>query len=371
MIWGQLAPQVSINPYLWIVFALAFLDFIPALYNIWFRVEEKSVPFIISQVINVFLLILFVIVFMVYLKKGLSGALTALILNNAILWLLFAGLFLFKIKKISFHKEFISKTLEVALPIFFGYVAYFIVNKFSVIILQRYVDMETIAVFSFAQQVAMIVVMIFTAIVKAAQPMIYSAKKSDLPDISTKISFQYRIALVVACALLILFLREIIMVLAPENYISSIFVCYALICANLVYIFTYVEGSILIYYYKPNDNLKALLVGAGLNIILTILLVPLWGIYGAAFALLISSGVFSLLTFYFSRNYCKYYQNKFALLLFLVIISAIIFTSIIAGQYFQNVSLFIRVLGALGIIATWLLTAKKDLLPTLKSAMSC
>lgn len=330
-IWGVLSPQVQSNPFKWYAICLAIFNFIPGIYYLKYRLEELPKLFVVSQILQVVLVIASVFVFYKFSKNYLFGFLNALILSNFLVYFFFIVKTILKLKgQIDFIA--LKKTLKLAFFIFISYISYFIANKFSLIYLQRYVSLEEIGLFAFAQQIATGIIIISTAFGKAIQPLIYSCNMENVSFTAGRVGRIYKFGMITLCVILVLFLKEIVLILAPESYLQSIYILLILIIANLMYVIAFVENTLLLYYHKTNLSFYATLFGAISNVVLNLILVPKFTLLGSSVALLISFTIVMFFNYYFSYTYLKINKNYLFLILYFLFLVSLCFLVVFWGD---------------------------------------
>jgi O-antigen/teichoic acid export membrane protein len=310
-------------------FIISFFSFLPSLFSIKYRIEEKVYKFVLTQVATVIIQLLTIFILLFLLSKGLNGVYNSLLITNAIVW----GFFLFNLIfsfRVSIDFDSICETLKISFPIFLGYLMLFCINKFSLILLQKYARLDEIALYSFAQQLSTVVILFSIAAGKAIQPLIYKAEEDHLPQIFNKLNNLYTKSIYSIALLLLLFSNEIINFLSSGKFIESNLLFVIFIISNLFYSSVLLRNNILQYFMKSKMLFHGVLIGGLSSIILNYLLIPKWGIKGAAFSVLFSY----VLLFLF--NYLKTSKllpnneklNLYGYNFFLVIIVSIIYFKI-------------------------------------------
>jgi O-antigen/teichoic acid export membrane protein len=300
-VWRLLSPDVPAQPYMWFAFALAFLAFIPSVFTILLRLEEKAGYFVAVQAGSALLLALLVLLFLVVFKAGLIGLLYALVLSGLVSWLVLLALLLRRLRW-GFQWEHVTVSLKFGLPILAGYIAFFFINKFSVVFLQRHVDLAQVGFFGLAQQLAIVITMVSLAFGKTFQPIIYSAPADRVAEIVSRLARIYFPCMLLGTTAVLSFASEVISVVAPRSYSHSYYLFLILAVSNLVYSFSMLSDSVLLYCHRPNLSLSISLLGGAVSVVSNLWLVPSLKIYGAALAVLVTSSVVALASFLVARR---------------------------------------------------------------------
>ena len=187
--------------------------------------------------------------------------------------------------------EHIRHSLRYALPIVSGLLAYFVLNRISILILQRYVPVTELALYGLAQQIALIVTVAGVAFGKAIQPVLFAAAIDRLPMLLRNTMTIYVIALSVVTSLILLFGFEIITIISPEIYRTAHPIMLILVTATFAYALTLASDTAVLCFRKPGASAAITAGGAALSAVLSLLLIPRAGLVGGAGALLIASVV--------------------------------------------------------------------------------
>lgn len=291
-LWNLLSPRTPAWPYLWFAYAIAAGGFIAALVGVWLRMENRVRTFVILQVTIATLLALLATAILVSLDGGLRGLLSALLLSGvlsvAVLPWLFGGKFRFVLRR-----EHVIDSLRYAVPILVGYVAFFTLGRASTLILQRHVQLDQIAIFGLAQQLALFVVICSTAFGKALQPAVFGAEPAQAREIMLRTGESYIAVIFCVASLVVLFCADIVRLVAPQAYASSQSILMMLVAGSMVYAFSLVSDTALLYHRRPRVSAAVSVAGAASSVVLGLWLIPRYHLYGAALATL---GGFAVMT---------------------------------------------------------------------------
>lgn len=302
---NSLSPSISNSNVVYYSPLMAFLSFLPALYYIYLRIEEKANKFVQYQILTVALVSILLLLSYIFYQINLLSILISFILSNFIVWsIVFLNL------KFSFSFEIslkdITETLYFAFPIFISYIAFFFISKYSIIILQKHVSLQEIGQFSLAQQIATIPSLVTLAITKAVQPMLFSSSSdNELKLKAQKFDTNFKLILIWIVGSLIFSLDILFYYFLPSSYSPVINITKYLLIINLVYNFAIVEGTILLYKMKSKIILFITVCGSVLNVLLSNLLIQTYLLNGVLISMAIAFSLNLCLEIYFSRKYIK------------------------------------------------------------------
>jgi O-antigen/teichoic acid export membrane protein len=293
-LWHLLSPSIPAYPYIWFCLAIVGFSFFPSLTSIWLRVEDKVSLFVVVQISAAILLLAIVMYNLLVLHNGLVGVLYALAIN-ALCMSIVLPVLLWRKFSLKFNFEYIRETLRYAVPIVFGYCAYFVLNRISMVILQRYVPVEQVAIFGLGQQLAVIVTLASSAFAKSLQPVIFSADLQDLGKVVDKSGRLYLLLMSCLANIAILFASDILRIAAPAKYSDGYYVFLILIIANLLYSASFIADTVLLYFRHPMTSVMITTFGGILSLSTNLILIPQYKVYGAAFSILLAfSGVLAV-----------------------------------------------------------------------------
>ncbi len=293
LMWSMLSPGVPSYPYLAFSLGLAVTGFLATIGSLWLRMEGRAKAFALVQVGSAAVLSGMAVINLVALDLGLPGLLWALLASTAISALLLPWL-LGRDFSFSMQWEHIRSSWTFAGPSLLGYVAYFLLNRISTLVLQRHVPMDEVAVFGLSQQLAMMVTIAAGAFGKAQQPMVFSAAPADVPRLLDRTGSLLRVMMLGVTGLLLLFSTEILALVAPPSYGKGLPLLLVLLVANFANSFTQVSDTALLYHRRPRTSVAISIFGALLSLCLSLLLVPHYHAMGAASAI---AGTFAATAF--------------------------------------------------------------------------
>lgn len=283
-LWTMLSPATPVEPYLSFCLAIAAVGFFATLGALWLRMESRVTAFAGLQVGTSVVLATTAVINLVVLDKGLPGLLFALLISSACSALVLPWLFGRRFRPM-IRWAHITESLHYAVPIVIGYVAYFVLNRVSTLILQRHVAVDQVAIFGLAQQLAMSVSIASAALGKAIQPAVFGAEPRHAKVLLRKASLVLIGLMFTLTCLILLFSSDIVALAAPRSYQGLHEILLILVAATFIYTLSLISDTALLYYRRPRISASVSITGAGVSAILGLWLVPIHGIWGAAFAM--------------------------------------------------------------------------------------
>ena len=251
-----------------------------------------------------------VILILYYLNYQLDiYALLSYWIFASILALIIGLSFLGKIYKINFSlidKTSILKSYKFAFVFFIGTVAYKIVEFSDRYFIDYYLNKESVGVYSLYSQFGSVLnTIIFTIVISIGYPKLLKAiYEKNLKMIIKERNMMLTEIVVISLLTLIggyFFLNILLDIINKPLYHDYNFLFYLVIISNIIFNISYVYHFMMIGFQKDLTITKITVIGAGINILLNIILIPQIGITGAIYSKVIAF-TFILFTKYLMQN---------------------------------------------------------------------
>ncbi len=292
-------------------FVIAFITVVVSIFNqnmkSYFQTKQKyfrvaSISFLMF-LISTFSTVLFVVEF----KIGALGVLAGKLIGVFIVSLIFAWLytrdFVFK-----FSKEGLVFAMKFGTPVAFHLLLGMIHSSIDRIMLGHYVNLYEVGIYSLGISLSGALLIFVSAFNQAYQPSYYQLMSSDDNDIENKLINTFKIwliAVTIGTSVLLIFGKPFLSIFIGPKFeeVSSLFpfLVLSVYFGSYYYLF-----SLTIFYFKKTKLLPVITgTSAIINIILNILFIPYYGIFGAAVATIISHFWVSLISYIVSRKIFK------------------------------------------------------------------
>jgi len=285
-------------------------------------IKEKALTYVLIGLFQFIVTTSFVIWFVIFKGAGAIGMLKAQVLGSLLLlpYLLFLSYqnFVFK-----FDMSMMTNILRYSLPSIPTIISAWILNLSDRIFIERYLSSTDVGVYSLGYKIAGVVGIIFVAFDMTYMPYFFklanSVKQESIEKIRV-INNLYIYFLLFVTFSVSLFSKEIIETFFTASYFNAYII---IMIISYVFFFTQagsILGKNLAQSKKVKQGMFIDIMCAFINIVFNFLLIPIIGIYGAAWATLISFIFSSIVYFIYSS------RNTFYVPLKIVTIS-ILFTS--------------------------------------------
>ena len=205
-----------------------------------------------------------------------------------------------------------GEIIKTSFPMSLSFISLLLMQSFDVIMLEHYMDIETVAYYTVSVKLTFIVGIMLQTINSVIAPDISKFWfQRDMPSLNRLINKAIRLNFIISLPLIVLMIlfHEYILDLFGANYYKGKTALLILLIGQAV---NSLSGSVALYLNMTGRQkilLLFLIVSAVLNIILNIILIPLYGMTGAAI-----STAFSLILWNFSGVVYIYINDKILLL---------------------------------------------------------
>lgn len=302
----KIFPDISFYPYYLYALLIAYVKGFFLVPKTYLQIKNKSLKFVSLSAAEFILVTLAIMFYVVYRGEGPSGMLKGQLLGTS---LLIPYLFSIVRKNFIFRFNFsmLKNTLRFSLPLVPSLLTAFILNLSDRIFIDRYMGLSEVGLYSLAYKVASIVLIAISAINMAVTPFYYR-RISKLGFVSAspwskEFNNNYIKIIGVLVFIFLMFSKEIILIFFGSNYFQSAYIVGLLLLSYYFSGTNNVNGRLILYKKKTHHSMAIDVSTAFLNILLNFLLIPKYGMIGAALATL-ASMMFAFIT---SFIYVKFY----------------------------------------------------------------
>lgn len=298
--------QIQFDPYVKLTVIWSYLYIFSLLPRTYYRLEEQAAKYILFSSCH------FVIQFLVIYFIGIKYYMTAegVIISNVIsaLILLLISLWILRDKLIwIFDKKLFQSTILFSLPLLPAAFAGWALNLSDRMFLDRFATLNEIGYYSLAFQMSQIITLVGSGILAAYGPYYFRTANSHLSKdaINNKLSFGNKVftyLVLLTTVTLLTFAPELLLLLASDDYLPTLEVLPYIVVGAF---FSQLHGLINLSMYQKKKTVIIsiiILISAGLNFFLNMILIPRYGIVGAGIATLISFLVYFVLGMIYSSK---------------------------------------------------------------------
>lgn len=319
--------EIPFHPYLPIAIWAIFFQIINQMIISFYLADKQFEKCALLRIVEFLMTTAMVILFVVGLKQGAIGMFKGFLFGNMLFTFLFywgyAGHF-----KLHFSHIYIKAALSFGVPIVLYLLAGNIFEFIDRVILEKYVTIEDLGIYTLGCQLGMIMNVLVVSMNQAWKPNYYDLMTSKTHKRAFEMRRAFSVWLFVVGAICItgmLWAKEIVFLITPPKYHFAAGIVPFIIFAYMLkgaYFFL----STPILFFKKTKVMPVLAgISAALNIALNLLFIPRFGIYGAAYATVISFACQIIITYIYSN---KLFDSKYELIKILIVfffLAAILF----------------------------------------------
>jgi len=325
---------------IWIMFAGGAINIVANVSLALLRLQEKALKYSVISITKLIVTLGTTILLVVYLHHSVLGIYEAILAGEiAGLILIFGDIIRNSVIKFEWLK--LKQMLVYGLPLMLASVSTVLLNTFDRYSLNYLADLDAVGTYTLAFRIAnSIKIIVITSIQLSLVPLMF--KKMGDPDHKRFYakSLKYSVYIVMACVMFLsMFSLEIVKVFASNKSYWEAANIIPLLSFSMVFILMKENVLIGLQITKSSGIMGALIaITALFNLGMNILLIPHFGIYGAAISTLVSQlGMFFLFYYIAQKKYPIPYEVKNIIFMILTGIAISI-----AAQFVNEWQLFPR-----------------------------
>lgn len=347
--------QADLQPVFKVVSLLLFANFLYSFFLEALRFNFKATHYALTSVIVTVSTISLTVYLVVFAKWGVMGIFTAQIVA---LGLIGFPLAFWKIRwslKPYFSGALLKKLLRYGLPLIPAAISYWVLTHSNRYFLLKFITLDEIGVYAVGEKFVRILVLVVTGFQLAWGPFVFSIYKNKGANDTFKMVFSlYFVVMSTLATIIACFSKELVMLMTQPAYYKAGLVIPWMIFTP-VFIGAYYIVSIGVTITKKTKHVGwTTACAAGLNVLLNMLLIPRFGVYGAAFSTSFSYLVSASLLYRVAQSlYPLPYQLKHAFITIVTALLVIYGAHSIPPDFFMaiplKISMIIGMLGLFGI----------------------
>ncbi len=286
--------NIPFHPYYTLAIGTAALGVVSMVPKAWLQLKQRAVAFTVISLLELLLNAGLIVWWVVVARQGAVGYFKAqfwatLVLVPYFLWLSW------RIAEPRFNRAMFTASLRFSAPVIPNLISAWLMNMANRVFLDRYATMADIGYYSFAYQLASVLIVICSAFNQAYSPVFYeTAASPDQVAARRRLTFfnnLFALAVVWVAFAGALLARDFIELCINTRYLPAAgLIPLLLLGMGLDQISGLAHYSI--YQCKRTDVTMWLQMGlAVINVALNFALIPTWGVWGAAWAAILTAAV--------------------------------------------------------------------------------
>ena len=269
-----------------------------------FRIYEQAFRFITFVFIDFSLLILITLYFVIGLDLGLRGVIYAKVITGS-LTLIFALFYILKQHGLHYDHKDVIRSLSFGFPLMFNGISMLILSMSDRFFIKEIISVEANGIYGISYKFGMILNMIFVVpLLQAWHPILYRLENTPEQKVTyQKIALYYvQIGILLMLAIVVAS-KYLLRLTTTVEFHSGIIIVPWIAFSYLLYGLQNIFKAGALIHNKTLQMTQYGLLAAVLNIILNLVMIPAFGILGAAIATALSYFVMMVFTFRLSQKH--------------------------------------------------------------------
>jgi len=265
------------------------------IYKSYLQASKKSKKFGIMVITESIIVVAFAIIIMLHLQDDRYYGRAYSQILASILMMLVSFFFLRNHLNIRVYKKHLKYSLAFGLPVIFHLLAQNVLNTFDQIIINKLLGSKEAGLYALAYKIGMIQLILTMSVFKAWSPMFYEKMNYKKNKDINKLVYKLGLLISLSATFLILFSKELMIILADKLYYESLPVVPIVIFGYFFFFLYTIYVSFAFYYKKTRSVALITIIAGGINIGLNYLFIPVYGYIAAAWATMISYALLFIL----------------------------------------------------------------------------
>jgi O-antigen/teichoic acid export membrane protein len=272
--------QIPVDPYFIYLVGLAWVSSLSALSMALFRAQEKAGQFILINIVKAF----FIASITAYLiiSKGLGPdiALMVQLLVTLIIVVISFGIQR-KYLRITINLSYVKQSLLFSIPLLPHVASGWIISSSDRVILEKFVDISNLGIYSLAVQVSMVLALFYTSVNNALVPRYTKLRKEGNEVKADRLLKMFGVIVTAFGIISIPFAMLAIKFFTSSQYSEAFMLTPLLLIGQIIKGYYFIPVAKLFYVKKTRAIASSSTVAAIVSILVNLLAIPIIGIYGA------------------------------------------------------------------------------------------
>lgn len=295
----------------------------------YLRMEDKAKQYLVLILISLIISVALSILFIVIMRYGVTGMILANTLTYGIM-ILVSWMMICRKLQFNIDLKMCIPLVRIGFPSIFGLFAYMIIDYADRQMIERILGLDVLGIYSIGYSFG-IAMMIFVGAFNTAWPGFYISyinKKEEAQQVFSRVLTYYLICFGCLTVLFFFVAKPLLKVLTADEFHDA-YTIVGIVAASYVLKGCY---SILIpglyFAEKPQVHIQSIIewIAAMINIGLNLMLIPIYGIIGAAIATFLCYTTLPFFTYFYSK---KYLNVDYDWRRVMMLIASVVLTSLI------------------------------------------
>ncbi|TCT26462.1 O-antigen/teichoic acid export membrane protein [Melghiribacillus thermohalophilus] len=291
---GILFNNIPVFPFYFYLIGISWASALLSIPMALFRVQEKAGLFVLINTVKAALIMLLTIYLIIGKGLGAESALISQLLFTSIL-LIFSYILQYKSFKFKINLNFVKQSLKYSIPMMPHVASVWIINSSDRIILEKFVDLNDLGVYSLAVQISMVLALFYTSVNNAFVPRYMRLRTEEKQAEAEKLLKIFFYIVLVFGLISIPVAMFGLKLISSSGFYGPILLLPSLLIAQIIKGFYYIPVAKILYEKKTKSIATSSSLSAMINVIISLILIPVIGIFGAVCSTIVSESVRLLL----------------------------------------------------------------------------
>ncbi len=312
----------------------AGLQLVSQLITSLMRLQSKAVMFSVTSLVRLIIALFFTIFFIINLKRGVHGIYEAQIISY-IIFVIITIRYILQNIKISLEGKILKKILIFSYPLTISAVAAVLLNVADRYSIRYIAGFKETGVYSLGFKISSLIKGIFMSSAQfAITPIVYKmVNDKNNTRFYSKLATYMTYAITLIALMVSVFGKELVDLMAKkEDYLVAFKIIPILSVSLIIDQFRYNIAFGLNIAKKTNIISRIIIIVSIINIVLNVILISYFSIYGAAVATLISRIIFCISYYYYSNKYYPVPYELAKIIKMIILVSAFIIVAMLSND---------------------------------------
>lgn len=285
-----------ISPYIWLIVLFVLTSSLRSLCSQFTRAKQMMKLYSLDGLLSTITTVVFTVLFLIPLKMGITGYILAIILSDAL-----SSVFLFFVAKLHEHIELKKKyaimgaMLKYAIPLIPTTIFWWITNVSDRYMVTYMLGQGANGLYAVSYKIPTLMVLVSGIFMEAWQVSAITDSESSRSKFFSNVFASFQSIVFIFAAIIIIGAKLAMFILVDDSfYLAWKYVPFLAMSTVFSCLLTFF-GTIYMVEKKSMQSMLTMMAGAGSNIVFNLLLIPQFGVNGAAFATFISCALVFIL----------------------------------------------------------------------------
>lgn len=312
--------NIPFYPFFFLAIVNNFFDVMGIIPLALYRVNDDVKGFLLVSLSRTILQYILILILVVYLNYGLEGSFYGRLLGN-IPYVFVYLYYINKYGKFKIVKSIFKSALRFSLPLLPGSISYIMISLSDRVILERYISLEKIGIYSVASTLALVLNIIVQALYKAIEPVLFKEYAGNNFSVVNSMLYKtYLCVIFVGAFGVAIFSKEIFIIATSVNFLIGYKIVPGLVISVVIAGINIYLAMLMITENKQKYVSFITMLSGIICVTLNLILIPFMGYYGSVITSIASFSVVNVFCHYKTHIEKRYVIPQVILMLLIVVI---------------------------------------------------